>query len=668
MTDITANVVVSMPSQLFTMARSFKAVANGKIYIGKIDTDPVNPENQIQVYVENEDGSHVPVSQPIIINAAGYPVYNGQITKFVTVQGHSMAVYDAYGAQQFYFPNVLKYDPDQLKQELSGPMGFDFVGGATYDQIRGNIIASTRVYCLGKSNIFDGGFGFFEVDESDTTSVDNGGTILVDSSGRRWKRQYDGSVNLLWFAGGDGIVDDSSALQNAVDATPWGGELRIPTPTVFYKVSAETRISKPITITGDGGSTISRRQMPCIKASGGNGVFKLVPTLDGYRFEYGLSGVNFRNIMIEGPDIHSRGTYAISVDESVNSGVYHVRECDFSGVHIRYFDEGIQLRGIVYLNSFYNVHALWCGTGCLIDKVSGASEGGSDQNRFFGCGFVLNNIGLILSAEAFSGSQSIIGCSISENTTAGVVAGFNTIFYMSGSQVELNGIGVNFTIPSSVSNPATEGGKKITGNWFLANNYDIWVVKETTSLTGGFAFPLSIQENTFSQTKQRVLYVQAPTGPSEFDSRQFIFSSSNSYSGIDGKTGPVPLDMISDGWKGYNGFKEDGKITLSAVVDGGTAKNIGLIYVPYGHQCYIKYNIASVPTMYAGGVNQLPANITFINANNPSSPIVIKDDFGREGSIFLSRDDVGSGVSIIVASHSNAPENTSVVNVEYCII
>lgn len=125
MTDsINANVVVSMPSQLFTMARSFKAVANGKIYIGKIDTDPVNTENQIQVYVENEDGSHVPVSQPIIINAAGYPVYNGQIAKFVTVQGHSMAVYDAYGSQQFYFPNVLKYDPDQLRQDLAGPDGY----------------------------------------------------------------------------------------------------------------------------------------------------------------------------------------------------------------------------------------------------------------------------------------------------------------------------------------------------------------------------------------------------------------------------------------------------------------------------------------------------------------------------------------------------------------
>ncbi len=127
MTDITANVVVSMPSQLFTMARSFKAVANGKIYIGKIDTDPVNPDNQIQVYVENEDGSHVPVAQPIVINAAGYPVYNGQIAKFVTVQGHSMAVYDAYGAQQFYFPNVLKYEPDQLSSRLSSDDGASYI-------------------------------------------------------------------------------------------------------------------------------------------------------------------------------------------------------------------------------------------------------------------------------------------------------------------------------------------------------------------------------------------------------------------------------------------------------------------------------------------------------------------------------------------------------------
>lgn len=181
MTDITANVIVSMPSQLFTMARSFKAVANGKIYIGKIDTDPVNPENQIQVYVENEDGSHVPVSQPIIINAAGYPVYNGQIAKFVTVQGHSMAVYDAYGAQQFYFPNVLKYDPDQLENRLSGHDGAKFIG-------------------YGESNVYD--------------------TL-------RKTPQYYG-------AKGDGVNDDTDALQAAINTL----DVNIPPGTYLFSTLA----------------------------------------------------------------------------------------------------------------------------------------------------------------------------------------------------------------------------------------------------------------------------------------------------------------------------------------------------------------------------------------------------------------------------------------------
>jgi lysophospholipase L1-like esterase len=158
MTNITPNVVIGMPSQLFTMARSFKAVANGKIYIGKIDTDPVNTDNQIQVYVENEDGSHVPVSQPIIINSAGYPVYNGQIAKFVTVQGHSMAVYDAYGVQQFYFPNVLKYDPDQFSYQLSSANGAYIVGYATstvgdsLDEINNGKIVTSFVSDLNTDN------------------------------------------------------------------------------------------------------------------------------------------------------------------------------------------------------------------------------------------------------------------------------------------------------------------------------------------------------------------------------------------------------------------------------------------------------------------------------------------------------------------------------------
>ncbi|HFI8539438.1 TPA: phage tailspike protein [Escherichia coli] len=116
-----------MPAQLFTLARSFKANANGKIYLGLPDTDPTIPANQIPVYIESETGDLIPTAQPIVINAGGYPVYNGQISKFVTVQNYSMAVYDAYGSQQFYFPDIAKYDPDKLRQQLESSSGADIV-------------------------------------------------------------------------------------------------------------------------------------------------------------------------------------------------------------------------------------------------------------------------------------------------------------------------------------------------------------------------------------------------------------------------------------------------------------------------------------------------------------------------------------------------------------
>ncbi|WP_431222658.1 phage tailspike protein [Serratia sp. L9] len=132
MIDVNANVIVSMPSQLFTLAHSFEAAANGKIYIGKIDTDPAIPANQIQVYLQNNDGSTVPVAQPITINTGGYPVYNGQVAKFVTVEGHSMAVYDSSNVQQFYFPNRLEYATSPSRQELVGSGGYLLTPSAIY--------------------------------------------------------------------------------------------------------------------------------------------------------------------------------------------------------------------------------------------------------------------------------------------------------------------------------------------------------------------------------------------------------------------------------------------------------------------------------------------------------------------------------------------------------
>jgi len=49
---IIPKVVISMPAQLFTLANSFSAAKNGRIYIGKVDSDPSIASNQIQVYIQ----------------------------------------------------------------------------------------------------------------------------------------------------------------------------------------------------------------------------------------------------------------------------------------------------------------------------------------------------------------------------------------------------------------------------------------------------------------------------------------------------------------------------------------------------------------------------------------------------------------------------------------
>ena len=77
------------------------------------------------------------------------------------------------------------------------------------------------VYVTGYHTAGDGAFGshFFEWDAT-STEVDNGGTIikLTGVATGRYKLKYDGSVNVRWFgAVGDGAVDDTVSIQNAID-------------------------------------------------------------------------------------------------------------------------------------------------------------------------------------------------------------------------------------------------------------------------------------------------------------------------------------------------------------------------------------------------------------------------------------------------------------------
>ena len=65
-----------------------------------------------------------------------------------------------------------------------------------------------------------------------TSLVDNGGTIIVDASGRAWERLFVGSVSVKWFgAKGDGATDDYAAIMAANNSATYGG---IAGPSLFF--------------------------------------------------------------------------------------------------------------------------------------------------------------------------------------------------------------------------------------------------------------------------------------------------------------------------------------------------------------------------------------------------------------------------------------------------
>jgi hypothetical protein len=104
--------------------------------------------------------------------------------------------------------------------------------------------------------------GIFIRDDTDTTSADNGGTIIVASNGKRWKRFYEGTPNIKWFGAlGDG-TDQTSAIAAAASAC-----VRVYVPAGLYVVDS-ANISRSVTFVCEMG-TIFQRKAGADLVSGG---------------------------------------------------------------------------------------------------------------------------------------------------------------------------------------------------------------------------------------------------------------------------------------------------------------------------------------------------------------------------------------------------------------
>lgn len=96
----------------------------------------------------------------------------------------------------------------------------------------------------------DGGSGFYYQDANDTTTADNGGTVIVATDGARWKLAYSKAVGARQFgAKGDGVTNDAPAIQAAIDALGAAGGQVVIDSGRFY-LGATLSIRGNVTLRG----------------------------------------------------------------------------------------------------------------------------------------------------------------------------------------------------------------------------------------------------------------------------------------------------------------------------------------------------------------------------------------------------------------------------------
>lgn len=95
-----------------------RAVFNGKLYFGVVDTDPRVAANQKLVKGVLENGTEVNLPQPIPTNSGGSPTYNGSPVILSIDGDFSYAADRSDDTQVYYFPRIS--NPEDGSQGFSG--------------------------------------------------------------------------------------------------------------------------------------------------------------------------------------------------------------------------------------------------------------------------------------------------------------------------------------------------------------------------------------------------------------------------------------------------------------------------------------------------------------------------------------------------------------------
>lgn len=351
-----------------------------------------------------------------------------------------------------YNTETVQTSLDTLNSEVSALLLADYTALRTY--------TGNQSYAgITKSGIA----GDFRVDPADTTSADNGGTIIVDSLGRRWKRQYTGGVNVLWFgAKCDGSTDDLAAFNAALAAVGNSQTVELP-PGKRCKLSGSwvfPNTKRFITVNGNG-STI-------YAAHNGDGIV-LTSLNEGY------GGHVLQNLTVVGPNV----AYPFSAAElagTSNGAAVRLGGDDsnspsaygnvFYNCYFQQFRHGVYMQAALFCNFF--------GGAIKYNQYGITIDGGqTNANNFYGVLIRENRVRGLNSTGNSAGALTKATCNVFYGggfETNIPFRGDNPPGYSNGYPINMDNSGVGVAIFLTDSYDFV-----FDGIYFENQNYSVWI-------------------------------------------------------------------------------------------------------------------------------------------------------------------------------------------------